>query len=270
MPNSIRPPAVAGLFYPGEGPQLIEGVLAMLESAPSCPAKMPKALIAPHAGYVYSGSTAATAYARLIPWGDRIERVVLLGPSHRVPLRGLALPAAESFATPLGWVNLDQSAIAPLLAHPCVQVSEAAHAHEHSLEVHLPFLQAVIDHFTIVPLVVGLATPQEVADVLETVWDGERTLVVVSTDLSHFLPYTHAQKVDRLTCDAILRSDGRIEPEQACGAYPLNGFLLAARRRGLRPEMIMHCNSGDTAGDRERVVGYAAFAFYATTENPNG
>jgi len=259
---SIRPAAVAGLFYPQDGVRLIGDVLAMIESAPAALPKKPKALIAPHAGYQYSGTTAAAAYARLAPWGDCIDRVILLGPAHRVSLRGLALPDTGAFATPLGWVNIDQEAVARLGDLMQVSVNGAAHTFEHSLEVHLPFLQAVLDQFSLVPLVVGQAGVEEVATVIDRLWDGERTLIVISSDLSHFLPYTAAHEVDQQTCRAILDFNSRLSPEQACGAYPMNGFLLSAHRHGLVPELIKQCNSGDTAGDRERVVGYAAFAFY--------
>lgn len=259
---SIRPTAVAGLFYPDEGSQLIEDVLSMIESAPAALPKKPKALIAPHAGYIYSGSTAAAAYARLAPWGDTIERVVLLGPSHRVPLRGLALPSCDAFATPLGWVPVDRAACAAIRPLRQVSLNDNAHAAEHSLEVHLPFLQAVLDHFSLVPLVVGESTAEEVAEVLDQLWGDEQTLIVVSTDLSHYLPYRTAQYIDQGTGNAILGFATDILTDQACGAHSLNGFLLAAARHGLDAELVKLCNSGDSAGDRERVVGYGAFAFY--------
>lgn len=261
---STRPPAVAGTFYPARGPVLANDVSALLAQAGStAPAEsaLPKAVIVPHAGYIYSGSTAALAYARLAAGRTSIRRVVLLGPVHRVPVRGLALPGASRFATPLGEIAVDQAAVAELGALRQVVTSPAAHALEHALEVQLPFLQSVLDDFTLVPLAVGDATPDEVAQVLELLWGGPETLIVVSSDLSHFLPYTDAQAVDRDTVRHILALDGPITHTQACGGTPVNGLLLAARRHHLQPELLGLCNSGDTAGDRRRVVGYASIAF---------
>lgn len=258
-----RPPAVAGTFYPARPAELAATVDRLLDAAGDAPPQRPKALIVPHAGYIYSGPTAARAYAALRPWRRQIRRVVLLGPTHRVPVDGLALPECEAFATPLGDVRLDLDAMADLADLPQVGRSEDAHAWEHSLEVHLPFLQRVLDDFTLVPLAVGQATPEAVAEVLERLWDGDQTLIVVSSDLSHYLPYAKAQQVDRETCGHILKLAADLRPERACGAFPANGLLQAARHHGLRPQLIQLCNSGDTAGDKERVVGYAAFAFHA-------
>jgi len=259
----IRPAAVAGLFYPRDSKELARTVRDLLGAAPrpSKPLGAIKALIVPHAGFIYSGSVAARAYALLAPQRAAIHRVVLLGPVHRVPVRGLALPEEPAFATPLGTVTLDQIASERLRALPQVRVSRAAHALEHSLEVQLPFLQQVLAEFTLVPLAVGDASAHEVAAVLETVWGGAETLIVVSSDLSHYHPYEQAQRLDRETCEMIrdLRTD--LNHEQACGGTPINGLLEVARRRQLTPQLLDARNSGDTAGDRARVVGYAAFAF---------
>ena len=259
--RSVRQPAVAGLFYPGDRTELERTLSAMLKAAPHG-GKPPKALIAPHAGYVYSGPIAASAYARLEPLRDTVKRVVLLGPTHRVAVRGLALPASQQFATPLGTVEIDNAAIEQLKSLPQVGVSEEAHLLEHSLEVHLPFLQTVLADFRLVPLAVGYASAEEVAEVLDTLWGGPETLIVVSSDLSHYLPYREAQSVDRDTAEAVLRLDTHIDHEQACGATPVTGLALAARQRNLTPELLDLRNSGDTAGDQSRVVGYASFAFY--------
>lgn len=262
--NPIRQPAVAGAFYPGQAVVLSKNVQALLSAAGSGDAAdgaCPKALIVPHAGYVYSGATAALAYARLAPLRKIIRRVVLLGPVHRVPVSGLALPGALAFSTPLGQIDVDQVAIARLAGLPQVVVSPAAHAQEHSLEVQLPFLQAVLDDFKLVPLAVGDASPEEVAEVLEALWGGPETLIVISSDLSHFLPYRTAQIVDHDTVARILNLSGQITHEQACGGTPVNGLLLAAQHHHLQPQLLGQCNSGDTAGDKNRVVGYAAFAF---------
>ena len=260
-----RPPAVAGMFYPADPADLNASIDQLLAAIPAnSPASTiisrPKALIVPHAGYIYSGSTAATAYARLAPWRDDIRRVVLLGPTHRVAVDGIALPEAETFTTPLGSIRLDAQAITRLAGLPQIVFSDQVHAFEHSLEVHLPFLQRLLDKFTLVPLAIGHASAEAVAEVIDLLWGGPETLIVVSSDLSHYLPYATAQQVDRNTCQHILHLDADLRPEQACGAYPVNGLLLAARRRGLQPELLACRNSGDTAGDRHRVVGYAAFA----------
>ena len=258
--STIRPAAVAGLFYPGE-PVALRQTLADLLSKPAASAHPPKALIVPHAGYVYSGPVAASAYARLAALRGRIRRVVLLGPTHRVFVKGLALPEADRFATPLGEVELDREGMQQLSDLPQVIRSAAAHQMEHSLEVQLPFLQTVLDDFRLLPLAVGEATAAEVAEVLEKLWGGDETLIVISSDLSHFLPDALARQVDGGTVEAILALDSHLNHEQACGATPVNGLLLAARRHHLRPVALDVRNSSDTAGDPERVVGYAAFAF---------
>ena len=264
--HQVRPPAVAGSFYPGQGPALSKDVNAML--AASAPAAgidrtTPKAIIVPHAGYVYSGLTAALAFACLSAARHTIRRVVLLGPVHRVAVRGLALPGADFFATSLGEVEVDQGAVAAITPLPQVVVSAPAHAQEHSLEVQLPFLQSVLDDFKIVPLAVGNATAAEVAQVLELLWGGAETLIVISSDLSHFLPYNAAQVRDGQTTRHIMALEAALTHEQACGATPVNGLLLAARQHQLEPHLLGLCNSGDTVGDKQRVVGYASFAFTA-------
>lgn len=264
----VRKPAVAGTFYPGPGPALAAEVARLLADAPG-PALpgIPKALIVPHAGYVYSGATAASAYAALKAAAHTIQRVVLLGPVHRVAVRGLAAPGVDAFATPLGEIAVDTVTIAALAHLPQVVISPQAHALEHSLEVQLPFLQAVLPRFTLVPLAVGDATAQEVAQVLDALWGGPETLIVISSDLSHYLSYASAQITDQSTVDHILHLDGPLTHTQACGATPLNGLLLAARTHHLQPHVLAQCNSGDTAGDRQRVVGYCAVAF---VENHHG
>jgi MEMO1 family protein len=261
--TEIRPPAVAGAFYPEAREVLSRDLAALLEAAPLPPeAAVPKALIAPHAGYVYSGPIAATAYARLAPARGRIKRVVLLGPAHRVAIDGLALPGALGLSTPLGVVPVDREAVRSISSLPQVSESRVAHAREHSLEVHLPFLQAVLGPFAVVPLVVGRASPEQVAEVLDRLWGGDETLIVISSDLSHYLSYEEAQASDRETAHTILRRRPLLDHDQACGATPLNGLLTVALRRGLEPELLDLRNSGDTAGDRSRVVGYASIAFF--------
>ena len=264
---AIRPAAVAGMFYPDDPIELKQTVTDLLAKAGAAESvRAPKALIVPHAGYIYSGPIAASAYARLADLRGRIRRVVLLGPTHRVYVRGLALPEAERFATPLGEVMLDRDGMWQLNGLPQVIRSAAAHQMEHSLEVQLPFLQQVLGDFQLLPLAVGEATAAEVAEVLEAVWGGDETLIVISSDLSHFLPDALARKVDGGTVQAILAMNSHLNHEQACGATPINGLLLAARKHGLHPVVLDVRNSSDTAGDRDRVVGYAAFAFAATSD----
>ncbi len=267
MPT-VRPAAVAGSFYPDDPIVLRRAVADLLADAGAGAASpAPKALIVPHAGYVYSGAVAASAYAGLAGLSGRIRRVVLLGPTHRVAVRGLALPEVEYFATPLGHVQLDREGMAALAGLPQVVRSAAAHQMEHSLEVQLPFLQQVLGDFELLPLAVGDATAAEVAEVLEQVWGGDETLIVISSDLSHFLPDALARQVDGETVKAILALDPHLNHEQACGATPVNGLLLAARRHGLHPLALDVRNSSATAGDPERVVGYAAFAFQPTADD---
>jgi AmmeMemoRadiSam system protein B len=268
--HHVREAAVAGAFYPWHRVSLSEEVASLLAVASvqtDGVIQSPKALIVPHAGYVYSGATAALAYAQLGSARSTIRRVVLLGPVHRVPVRGLALANASAFATPLGEVQVDDAAIGRISSLPQVVSSPAAHELEHSLEVQLPFLQTVLDDFKLVPLAVGDATAQEVAQVLEALWGGPETLIVISSDLSHFLPYPQAQAVDGETVQRILALDGPLTHAQACGGTPINGLLLAARQHHLTPHLLGLCNSGDTAGDKQRVVGYTAIAF---TEVPHG
>lgn len=268
MPSlAIRSPAVAGMFYPDSAVLLNQEVQDFLAGARVASTAMPKALIVPHAGYVYSGAIAASAYACLAAARSRIRRVVLLGPTHRVAIRGLALPAASAFDTPLGRVPLDLALEEKLLALPQVQQSAAAHAQEHSLEVQLPFLQLALDHFTLLPLAVGMASAEEVAEVLDCAWGGDETLILISSDLSHYHPYLQAQQMDQETARQILALQALADHQQACGATPVNGLLLCARRRGLNAQLLDLRNSGDTAGDRARVVGYGAFAFHQGTQN---
>ena len=259
MSNSIREPAVAGMFYPADSSELKEMVSGLLSEVRE-KADLPKAIIVPHAGYIYSGPVAATAYAQVKPLRDKIRRVVLLGPSHRVPLRGIAAPSDDFFATPLGTIPIDRKAIESLLALPQVGYHDNAHAREHSLEVHLPFLQTILGDFTLVPLVVGQTEPELVAEVLQALWDGDETLIVISSDLSHYHEYREAKVLDRTTSAAIEHLDiDHIHGEDACGCYPLNGLLYLARSQHLKITTLDLRNSGDTAGPRDQVVGYGAY-----------
>jgi hypothetical protein len=250
------------MFYPGSSERLEEEVgrlLAAVQVPLDEPA--PKALLVPHAGYAYSGPVAASAYARLLRGGANLSRVVLIGPSHHASFHGLALPETEAFETPLGTMPVDAEAIALI---PGVRRSEAIHRAEHSLEVQVPFLQWVAPHAALVPLVVGQATGFQVADILELLWGGPETVIVVSSDLSHYLPYRLGRAVDEETSRMILRLETSLDGERACGAVPVAGFLEAARRRRLRATLLDLRSSGDIAGSPEEVVGYGAFAFFET------
>lgn len=252
--KTIRTPVVSGSFYPANPAELRGQVEGFLTEVGGPEGASPKAIIAPHAGYIYSGTVAARAYARINPKG--ISRVVLLGPSHRIPFLGLAATDAEAYETALGHIPLEA-------APPDLPFNEAAHALEHSLEVHLPFLQVVLNDFTLLPLVVGDALKEEVAETLAALWGGSETLIVVSTDLSHYHDYRTAQKLDQITSDAILalNADG-LAPESACGRVPVGGLLHLARQKKLTIEQVDLRNSGDTAGSKDQVVGYGAYVLY--------
>jgi AmmeMemoRadiSam system protein B/AmmeMemoRadiSam system protein A len=252
------------MFYPNNATELTQTLTGLLaRPVGAALTRPPKALLVPHAGYIYSGPIAASAYAQLASLRGRIRRVVLLGPAHYAYVRGLALPEAECFRTPLGEVSLDVKGMRQLDAMPQVLRSAEAHHKEHSLEVQLPFLQHVLGDFELLPLAVGEASAEEVAEVLEAVWGGDETLIVISSDLSHFLPDKLARTVDQKTVAEIVALNSHIESEQACGATPINGLLLAAQRHGLRAVTLDVRNSSQTAGDPDRVVGYASFAFEA-------
>jgi AmmeMemoRadiSam system protein B len=261
----VRPPAVAGTFYPA-GPDTLSRAIRDCFAAARAGGgdgvrRSPKALVVPHAGYIYSGPVAASAYLRLMAARDTVTRIVLLGPAHRVAVHGLAVSSADAFATPLGLVTVDAGARERVLTLPAVAVNDDAHALEHSLEVQLPFLQTVLGDVAVLPLVVGTCATSDMTAVLDLVWGGDDTVVIVSTDLSHYHRYADAVVLDQRTVAAIvaLRAE-EIGDRDACGAYPLRGLLAAASTRHMTAELLDARNSGDTAGDRERVVGYGAVA----------
>jgi hypothetical protein len=260
---SDRQPAVAGLFYPADPKTLLHQVQSMMDAAAPASLAEVKALVVPHAGYQYSGPIAASAYAQLAPLAARIRRVVLFGPAHRVYFQGIAYPDAERLLTPLGPVALDGDALAGLADLPQVHRMDRAFAGEHCLEVQLPFLQAVLPDFRVVPLLVGDSSPEAVAEVMERLWGGPETLILVSSDLSHYLDYETARRTDLRTTRAIERLDPEaLDHHAACGCTPLCGLLLQARRLGLEERTLDLRNSGDTAGPRDQVVGYGAYAFF--------
>ncbi|MDP9806841.1 AmmeMemoRadiSam system protein B [Trueperella bonasi] len=281
---SVRTPAVAGSFYPEAPPELENAldqafaaasqvaVSDVVESAHKQPSALSnardlvgnpavKALVVPHAGWMFSGSTAANAY-RLLAGRFEIQRVVILGPAHRVWVPGLAMSSDSRWQTPTGELAVHYSE--SLRELPFVDTNDDTHAHEHSLEVQLPFIQRMLGDVEISPLVVGSAPAEQVAEALDAVWGGPETLILISTDLSHYLGYRHAIDADRETIQKILWLDSTVVSDRACGSYPLNGMLLAAKRRGMNIRLLASCNSGDASGNLDRVVGYAAFAL---TEN---
>ncbi len=257
-----RQTAVAGMFYPEDPTELTTAVKQYLQSAAEV-AETPKAIIVPHAGYIYSGPVAGSAYASLLPLKKQITRVVLLGPSHRIPLLGMATSSADRFLTPLGAIEIDKDAVNAIQTLPHVHTMNEAHTLEHSLEVQLPFLQLTLDDFKLVPVVVGDASASEVAAVLDALWGGPETLIVISSDLSHYHDYQTAQTMDSRTSAAIEALNPEdIQYEDACGRNPVKGLLAVARQRGIQARTLDLRNSGDTAGSRDQVVGYGAYLFY--------
>ena len=263
--QQVRAPAVAGLFYPAEPARLRADVEAMLAAARRADdgGTAPAALIVPHAGYVYSGPTAALAWARAEARRGRVRRVVMLGPAHRVGVRALALPGCRAMDTPLGPVEVEVPAqIEELAAAGLVVTRPDVHAAEHSLEVQLPFLTAVLPGASVVPLAVGWVAPDRAAEAIRPFLGRPDTLVVISSDLSHYLPLAEARRVDEATIERILALRADIDHEEACGATGVNALLLAAGERGLVPRLLGSATSADTIGSPDRVVGYAAVAFY--------
>jgi len=259
---TVRPAAVAGSFYPSDPARLRKQVMDLLANVGYSPNSPPKALIAPHAGYAYSGQVAAAAFATLRGDSEAITRVVLIGPAHYVYLRGVATPAADVFWTPLGPVPVDVEALGKIAHLPFVSRTDSPHTPEHALEVELPFLQSVLANFQLVPLVVGDAASQDIADLLRELWAGSETLIVVSSDLSHYHEYETARRLDLATATAIEHGEWqKVGPNQACGCLPITGLLIEAARHGLKACRLSLCNSGDSAGSRDSVVGYGAWLF---------
>jgi len=257
----VREPAVAGVFYPAD-PNQLTGLIDGFLSEMTDPAAPPKAIIAPHAGYTYSGPIAASVYACLRPARETICRVVLIGPSHRVSFRGLAASSAEAFLTPLGAVKVDRACIHHLLQLKFVVIRDDAHLREHGLEVHLPFLQRMINEFSIVPLVFGDISYMRVADILRELWGGPETLIIISSDFSHYYPYNQARVLDHEAAQSILKLEpDSIRPEQACGRVGIQALVEVVREKGLHAELLDLRSSGDTSRNQDQVVGYGAFAF---------
>ena len=260
---SIRSTAVAGTFYPNNPNELhtdVEGLLKHAEGSP----EQPKAIIAPHAGYIYSGPIAARAFASIYKQYPTINRIVLMGPAHRVAFQGVAASSSDYFATPLGEVPVDHASLQPCIENGIVKYFDSAHEQEHCLEVQLPFLQEVFDQFfEIIPLLVGDAESSQVGNVLRALWGGAETLIVISSDLSHYHDYETAKKIDSRTTALIEQFQGeQLDYDSACGRLPIQGLLLVAKEQGLHCKTLDQRNSGDTAGPHDRVVGYGAYVFY--------
>jgi MEMO1 family protein len=266
---SVRPAAVAGQFYPDDPEELKAEVNRYLAEAKAPEGAAPKAIIAPHAGYMYSGPIAGTVFACLGRAREQLRRIVLIGPSHCAAFPGLAASTAKAFATPLGLVPVDEDSLAQVRSLPQVKPRDAAHRHEHCLEVQLPFLQTLLGRFTLVPLLVGDATDAEVSDVLDVLWGGAETGLVISSDLSHYHDYRTARQLDRATASSIeAMEEEELRGDQACGCRPIRGLLHAAKKHGLRCQLVDLRNSGDTSGRRDRVVGYGGFIFTPATRPP--
>ncbi|MBQ74563.1 MAG: hypothetical protein CMQ20_06000 [Gammaproteobacteria bacterium] len=264
--SAARLPAVAGTFYPADKDELSSSVDAMLRDGSSS-LPCPKVIIAPHAGYIYSGQIAAGAYSRLSNTNSPIRRVILLGPSHKVAFKGIAATSCTAYKTPLGEIPVDAAAVQTILQLPGTGFLDEAHTHEHSLEVHLPFLQRELGAFSLVPLVVGDATREEVASVINALWGGAETLIIVSSDLSHFHAYDKAKEIDARTSMKILTLESNLVGDEACGCRPINGLLHVLKARELKVEQLAVMNSGDTAGDKGRVVGYGAYVVLEPSGN---
>ncbi len=259
---SIRQAAVAGQFYPADKIQLQTQIDQLMATGKVQSGARPEALIVPHAGYVFSGRTAAQAYQSLISRRHEIKRVILFGPAHRVYLAGMALPSVDSFRTPLGDIPLDRENIARVATLPGVIESDEVHRLEHSLEVQLPFLQSILDDFLLIPVAVGDCDADTVASLLDSLWGGNDSLTIISTDLSHFHPYDVAEKIDASTCQKILDKSSNLTGKEACGARVLNGLMRSKHAQALDIELLACCNSGNTAGDKNRVVGYGSFILH--------
>lgn len=257
--STIRQAAVAGTFYP-DNPKTLRQMLEHFLVDARTETKVPKAIIVPHAGYIYSGPVAASAYARLAGQGQTIKRVVVIGPAHRVGFYGLAVSSADTFMTPLGAISIDRDAVDKLKILPFVQELDEAHRLEHSLEVQLPFLQTLLPEFKLIPIVAGDAKPEELSSVLKMFWERPDTLIVISSDLSHFHDYETAKQLDAETSNHIENLEyEQLDYQSACGRVPVCGLLALAREKSLTVKTIDLRNSGDTAGDKSRVVGYGAY-----------
>lgn len=260
---NIRRPSVAGLFYPASANALHQDIEGYLSEVGGLPAERPKAIVSPHAGYIYSAAVAAFGYAAIRPYAENIRRVVLLAPAHRLPFQGLAVPSSELFRTPLGDIQVDLEGIALALGQPGVIRLDRAFDDEHAIEVQLPFLQEVLKGFMLLPIVVGMASDEEVAGVIRALWNGDETLIVVSSDLSHYLDYASAQDRDQATRRSIETLDAdSLEGQDACGYIPLRGLLRVSAEKGMHVRTLDMRNSGDTAGPRTQVVGYGSYALY--------
>lgn len=269
MGGSTRAPAVSGLFYNDSPISLRRQVLEFLAAASSAEDRSAtknselKAVVVPHAGYIYSGPVAAFAYKEIQKEAAHFKKIVLIGPSHHVPFQGVAVPKMNTFATPLGSVSVDLSLKQIALNFSFVIENDEPHRKEHSLEVQLPFLQVALKKFSILPIVIGQASATDLTQLLYKLCTEKDVLIVISSDLSHYLPYNIAQKRDLNTIDHILHFEPeKIEYDDACGRQGIQAFLHYAQSKKLIPILFNYKNSGDTAGDKSQVVGYCSIGFY--------
>lgn len=265
-----RNPAVAGIFYASEPKKLDSEVAHYLTSDFRQSTVRPKILIVPHAGYQYSASVAAKAYLQLQKFSGKIKNVILVGPSHRVAFNGIAVSSADDFKTPLGNVALNKEIIGEMIKNNHdVLYYDAAHQEEHCLEVQLPFLQKVLNKFKIVPLVYGNISPEKLAVALEPYLQDDKNIVIISADLSHYYNYDTAKDIDAETADKINSREPSLTEHMSCGATGINAALILAKKDHLHPDMLELANSGDTSGDKERVVGYGAWSFSEAEKHKN-
>ncbi|MGI2261176.1 AmmeMemoRadiSam system protein B [Shewanella sp. GXUN23E] len=253
----VRPTAVAGRFYHSDAATLRAELDGWLEPLPADPSI--RAIVVPHAGYQFSGKVAAQAYRYIRALGERVRRVILVGPAHTMAFDGLALPSADLFVTPLGNVEIDKSLVAKLRDEPKVTVYDLPHAKEHCLEVQLPFLQQALGQFSLLPLLYSRVTPWYLEEMMAKVWDPADTLLVISSDLSHYHEYDEACGLDARSMAMIEEGVPRLTPQQACGATGINALLHLAQHRGWQFERLDYQNSGDTGGNKQRVVGYVSY-----------
>ena len=264
--NPVREAAVAGIFYPADVYQLKNDINGYLQHITDNNSGKPKILITPHAGYKYSAQVAASAFAKLRPFKDKIKKVFLLGPSHRVYVNGVALPKEKSFKTPLGIIKVDSDIVEQISKTKPFKFKSTAHKNEHSLEVSLPFLQVVLGNFEIIPMLYGEANPHEIAQTIQPYLERDDSILIVSADLSHYLDYSTAKKVDEQTANNI-KEGKTVDHHQSCGATAINTALIMAQNFGLVPQMLNMANSGDVIGDKDSVVGYGAWSFEKNNED---
>lgn len=260
MDTEFRKPTVAGLFYPSETDNLSKLITDLLNQKP--PVSFTKMLIVPHAAYQYIGEILAQSYLHLFSRSQQIKTVVLLTPSHHIKFNGIAITSKDCYLTPFGEVIIDSDAMMTLLNFPQVVMFDDAHIKEHSIEIHLPFLQTILPSFSLVPLIIGETNSYNILEILEKLWEQEETLIIASMNLSHYQTYNIAQELDQRTSQAIESLHWQsLQTNQICNIHLISSLLQLAHQKSLTPKTIKVCNSGDLTGIKNRVVGYGAFIF---------